>query len=60
MNLGDVVVLVSGGPQMTVQRVGKAAFGKQPVSCIWFVQGKKAEGVFDIRVLKRTASEANR
>jgi uncharacterized protein YodC (DUF2158 family) len=56
MKLGDVVVLHSGGPAMTIKRVGKAALGRQLMSCVWFVQGKKAEGVFDIEVLKSTTT----
>jgi hypothetical protein len=44
---------------MTIKKVGKAAFGRQPISCVWFVQGKKAEGVFDVEVLESRASETN-
>ncbi len=52
MKVGDVVVLRSGGQAMTISRVAKAAFGKQPIACIWFVGGKKFGAVFDLEVLK--------
>jgi uncharacterized protein YodC (DUF2158 family) len=58
MILGDVVVLRSGGPEMTVNRIRKAAFGRQLISCIWFVGGKKGEALFDLEVLKTDTSPA--
>jgi len=43
---------------MTIRRIGKAAFGRQLISCIWFVGGKKAEAVFDLEVLKTDTTPA--
>jgi hypothetical protein len=43
---------------MTIKKVGKAAFGRQPISCVWFVGGKKAEAVFDLEVLKTDTTPA--
>lgn len=33
---GDVVRLKSGGPRMTVEKVGKTQFGDDGVWCVWF------------------------
>jgi len=60
-NKGDVVVLKSGGPKMTVSDVGDysgMAMGpKEGVKCIWFetVEGvqRPQERVFDKAVLKK-------
>jgi uncharacterized protein YodC (DUF2158 family) len=49
---GDLVILRSGGPEMTVREVARPAFGKQMVSCVWFSRGKKVEASFDVEVLK--------
>ena len=43
---GDVVILKSGGPKMTVSRVG-AVNGKPTVWCDWFEGAKKIHGAFD-------------
>lgn len=45
---GDVVVLKSGGPRMTVANVGASALdGEQTIWCIWFEKTKKYEDTFD-------------
>jgi len=55
---GDVVTLRSGGPEMTVRKVGKASFGERTISCVWFAKGKKADAAFDIEVLKRASTSS--
>lgn len=53
---GDVVVMRSGGPKMTVADVGDfSGFGMGPengVKCQWFEKTKIHEQVFDAEVLK--------
>jgi uncharacterized protein YodC (DUF2158 family) len=54
---GDVVVLKSGGPRMTVQNVGESKPGVTGpftwVHCIWFDGNTICEYNFDVFVLKR-------
>jgi uncharacterized protein YodC (DUF2158 family) len=46
--IGDVVILKSGGPRMTIQNIGEylSIFHKQALSCIWFEGAKKNEDIF--------------
>lgn len=55
LQIGDVVVLKSGGPQMTVQNIGDYGPGGPTLGalCIWFNNGKKEEDVFAIAGLER-------
>jgi uncharacterized protein YodC (DUF2158 family) len=55
---GDVVSLRSGGPEMTVRKVDKEAFGKQTIWCVWFDKTKKVEATFDIEVLRSVKDPA--
>jgi uncharacterized protein YodC (DUF2158 family) len=51
---GDVVVLKSGGPKMTVSNTGDSAFGGgYKVWCVWFEKTKKFEDTFEPEVLKK-------
>lgn len=54
---GDVVVMRSGGPKMTVADVGDySGMGLGPengVKCQWFEKTKSFEQVFDAEVLKQ-------
>lgn len=53
-NAGNVVMLKSGGPKMTVETVAQEAFsGKTKVWCIWFEGAKQMTGNFDPETLKR-------
>ena len=54
-NIGDVVILKSGGPLMTVHNSGDySPMGPNPgLLCVWFDGPKKVEEVFDPRVLER-------
>jgi uncharacterized protein YodC (DUF2158 family) len=55
LQVGDVVVLKSGGPPMTVQHIGD--YGPMgPVNgalCVWFNNGKKEQEVFATAGLAR-------
>jgi uncharacterized protein YodC (DUF2158 family) len=55
LQIGDVVVLKSGGPPMTVSDIGDyQPFGPTlGALCIWFNNGKKEEHVFEIACLER-------
>jgi uncharacterized protein YodC (DUF2158 family) len=50
---GDVVSLRSGGPQMTVRKIGHEAFGHQSIRCVWFDKAKKLEAAFDAKSLEK-------
>lgn len=44
---GDVVVLKSGGPVMTVEKYGDFLGGERPeYKCVWFEKNKKHESIF--------------
>jgi uncharacterized protein YodC (DUF2158 family) len=45
MNVGDTVVLRSGGPQMTVREI-KTVFRKKSIECVWFDKNKKLSATF--------------
>jgi len=49
---GDVVVLKSGGPKMTVESTGPTASGQESVWCVWFEGMKQKNGVFAIEAVK--------
>lgn len=49
---GDVVMLKSGGPKMTVNAVGEQFGGGIRVWCDWFVGTKKQSGDFEPNSLK--------
>jgi uncharacterized protein YodC (DUF2158 family) len=46
--IGDVVILRSGGPMMTIHNIGDySPVGPNPgLLCVWFDNGKKEEDVF--------------
>jgi len=44
--IGDVVVLKSGGPRMTVEKVDGTT-----VHCKWFEKDKQKQGTFDAAML---------
>jgi uncharacterized protein YodC (DUF2158 family) len=46
MKPGDIVHLLSGGPDMTVE--GQSPYG---IHCIWFVEGKIHRDIFKVEVL---------
>jgi len=54
--VGDTVKLKSGGPDMTVTRIGTA--GEVPmVWCVWFEGAKDAYGLFPPDALRASPSE---
>jgi uncharacterized protein YodC (DUF2158 family) len=57
--IGDVVVLKSGGPLMTVHGIGDySPTGPNPgLLCVWFDDKKKVEEVFDPRAVQRDEDE---
>jgi uncharacterized protein YodC (DUF2158 family) len=58
MRIGDIV-FIAGGPKMTVRSIGKASFGRQPISCVWFNKNQVAKGIFEAAVLRQAAPEEN-
>lgn len=51
-NPGDVVVLKSGGPKMTVEEVGEYLLGIG-AKCIWFDGKTRKEEVFALQTIAR-------
>jgi uncharacterized protein YodC (DUF2158 family) len=54
IKIGDIVVLKSGGPLMTVADIGDYSFGgggENQAKCIWFEKTKKFEDVFPLETL---------
>jgi len=52
---GDVVQLKSGGPHMTVVKIGTYAIvgGAQGAQCVWFDKTKQEKGVFALSNLNK-------
>lgn len=48
---GDVVVLKSGGPDMTVTDIGDL-YGTQTAWCAWFDGGKPGNGTYPVASLR--------
>lgn len=51
--IGDVVQLISGGPEMTVQKVADNISGRKNIHCIWYNYNNNhyVENTFDSEVL---------
>jgi uncharacterized protein YodC (DUF2158 family) len=58
MKVGDVVVLKSGGPRMTVNRI-RTVFRSQSISCTWFTKDRKVEAAFDLEALEKEVSKTD-
>ena len=56
LKVGDIVLLKSGGPAMTIQRIGDfSAFGtggKTQAECVWFDGRKALSQVFQLDTFK--------
>jgi uncharacterized protein YodC (DUF2158 family) len=55
---GDVVTLRSGGPAMTVRKVGMENLGSRPIWCVWMTKGKKLDAAFDAQALEKPSEIA--
>jgi len=56
---GDVVVLKSGGPQMTVEKVGQFGGGMgiasyNGVACVWFEGAKVCREAFPVETVEKS------
>ena len=51
-NVGDVVMLKTGGPRMTVEGIG-SALDEKAVNCVWFDRSKRVRESFDAAVLEK-------
>lgn len=49
---GQVVVVISGGPVMTVSECAEDQFGTMTAWCTWFEKNKKMSDTFPVTVLK--------
>lgn len=50
LNVGDVVRIKSGGPNMTIELLGTGSNSNE-CKCQWFVGSKLQDGWFDINTL---------
>lgn len=50
--VGDVVILKSGGPKMTVENVATRNSGQPAVWCTWFEGSKVVKDVFAVEAVK--------
>ena len=48
----DVVQVISGGPRMTVTKIGGSLSGEVTAWCVWFEGDKHMEGTFPVTALK--------
>jgi uncharacterized protein YodC (DUF2158 family) len=51
-NVGDVVMLKTGGPHMTVEGIG-SALDEKAVNCVWCDASKRIRKSFDAAVLEK-------
>jgi len=49
LKIGDVVVLKSGGPKMTVAYIGNS--GK--IDCVWFKESNEKRGTFHVEAVQK-------
>jgi uncharacterized protein YodC (DUF2158 family) len=56
---GDIVGLKSGGPNMTIEHIGKYAT-KDGAKCVWFDGKKRCEEIFELATLEpRPATQSS-
>lgn len=55
--VGDVVELKSGGPQMTIENIGKygMAATHDQAKCVWFDGKKRVSELFELASLKKVS-----
>jgi uncharacterized protein YodC (DUF2158 family) len=55
--VGDIVVLKSGGPKMTIEGIGDyspmGVAGHDQAKCVWFEGNKRKEAVFELPSVKK-------
>ena len=54
LQVGDVVQLHSGGPRMTIQKLGDRPH--EPVECCWMYEGEKKWGLFHVFTLVKKST----
>ncbi len=52
LKAGDVVILNSGGPSMTLESIYDGNNGKR-AKCAWFVEKKVERGSFDLTAVQK-------
>ena len=52
LKIGDVVLLKSGGPSMTVEEIGDYEFVGRRAKCTWFEGKKRHSDLFVIETLE--------
>ncbi len=55
--VGDIVQLKSGGPQMTVKKITDKFMDDEPINCQWFSGSKLQDGWFNAESLVKIEDE---
>lgn len=54
LKVGDVVMLKSGGPNMTIDKIAVfAGSTTNQARCVWFEKNKQMSHVFELEVLEK-------
>jgi uncharacterized protein YodC (DUF2158 family) len=56
ISIGDVVILKSGGPQMTIDNMWRDAVGGVTALCKWFEGSNLLTGTFNVSMLVKPPS----
>ncbi len=55
---GDVVRVKSGGPKMTIDKIGQFGMGsKEEARCVWFDGNKRVTDLFQLEILEKVDEE---
>ena len=60
IKVGDVVMLKSGGPKMTVSQIEMVEGAQMFAFCHWFVEGQKVGRPFALATLAKVPDQAGR
>ncbi|EOF8220833.1 DUF2158 domain-containing protein [Yersinia intermedia] len=58
--IGNLVILISGGPVMTIKNIGYTRQGSCELTCTWFTKDEQLnEGVFRSEIIERLERQSN-
>ncbi|WP_145585184.1 DUF2158 domain-containing protein [Yersinia intermedia] len=58
--IGNLVILISGGPVMTIKNIGYTRQGSCELTCNWFTKDEQLnEGVFRSEIIERLERQSN-
>jgi uncharacterized protein YodC (DUF2158 family) len=50
--VGQVVMLKSGGPEMTIETIDDYGSGHSQAHCVWFEENKRQSAIFEFHSLQ--------